>query len=148
MAQSGLSVFDSTMQKTMKFINEVNEKADIQDEHKAFQALRATLHTLRDRLPVNEAVHFGAQLPRLLAGFYYEGWKNPTEPTKDRSKDAFLSHIREYMQDVDPVLNAEHLARVVFSVLNDKVSKGEIDDIQRALPEELRELWPEEAHKS
>jgi len=31
--------------------------------------------TLRDRLTVDEAVNLGAQLPMLVRGFYYEGWR-------------------------------------------------------------------------
>jgi uncharacterized protein (DUF2267 family) len=33
------------------------------------------LHALRDRLPPEIAVHLSAQLPMLVRGIYYEGWK-------------------------------------------------------------------------
>ncbi|MFI8891646.1 DUF2267 domain-containing protein [Streptomyces paradoxus] len=33
------------------------------------------LHPLRDRLPVETAVQFGAQLPTLVRGVYYDGWR-------------------------------------------------------------------------
>lgn len=147
MTTTGLPVFDTTVQKSMKIIDDISTKADIHDRHKAFQALRATLQTLRDRLPVNEAVHLGAQLPRLITGFYFEGWKPSAVPTKDRTKDDFLDHIREYMQDVDPVIDAEHSARAVFSVISETVSEGEINELKDAMPEELRDLWSKEAQK-
>lgn len=148
MTTTGLSVFDTTVQKSMKIIDEVSVKAHIHDRHKAFQALRATLQTLRDRLPVNEAAHLGAQLPRLITGFYYEGWKPSSVPKKDRTKDEFLDHIRDYLQDVDPVIDAELAARSVFAIIGKTVSEGEIDEIVNAMPEELRDLWADKASKS
>ncbi|HEX6981966.1 MAG TPA: DUF2267 domain-containing protein [Balneolaceae bacterium] len=148
MTTTGLSVFDTTVQKSMKIVDDVSMKANIYDRHKAFQALRATLQTLRDRLPVNEAVHLAAQLPVLLTGFYYENWKPSSVPKKDCTKDEFLDHIRSYMQDVDPRLDAEHSARAVFAVLSKNVSAGEIDEVKQALPKELRDLWEKEATKS
>lgn len=148
MTKTGLSVFDSTVQKSMQYVSELSIKADIHDKHKALQALRATLQALRDRMPIAEAVHLGAQLPNLLTGFYYEGWKFSKTPKKDRTKEEFLEHIREYLEDVDPVLDAEHIARSVFTILSEKVSDGEIEDIQKVMPEELRDLWPEEVRKT
>lgn len=129
----------------MKLIDRVKEEANIEDTHVAFQALRATLRTLRDRLPVNEAAHIGAQLPNLITGFYYEGWKPSATPKKYRSKEEFLDQIRDYLEDVDPTLDAEHITRGVFRVLNDQISEGQIKDIVQVFPEELRELWPQEA---
>src|SRR5699024_128591 len=138
---SSISVIDSTVQKSMKMINAVSEEAHIEDKKDAFQALRATLQTLRDRLPAGEASQLGAQLPRLISGFYYEGWKPEAEPQKDRTKEEFLDHIRDYMQDKEPVIDAELTARTVFNVLGRTISEGEIDDIKNAIPEELRDLW-------
>jgi hypothetical protein len=40
--------------------------------------LRAFLHTLRDRLTVNGAVHLAAQSSELLRGVYYENWRPST----------------------------------------------------------------------
>jgi uncharacterized protein (DUF2267 family) len=145
MSTTGLSVFDTTVQKTMKMIDDVSMKANIYDRHKAFQVLRATLHTLRDRLPVNEAVHLAAQLPVLLTGFYYENWKPSSVPIKDRTQDEFLGH---YMQDVNPEVDVPYSTRAVFAVLSKNVAAGEIDQIKKALPEELRNLWENETTKS
>jgi uncharacterized protein (DUF2267 family) len=38
------------------------------DKYRTYRLLRATLHALRDRLPAQEAVHLGAQLPMLIRG--------------------------------------------------------------------------------
>lgn len=141
---TGLSTFDSTVQKSIKLINQVQEEAHIDDTHKAFQVMRATLQTLRDRLTVEEAAHLGAQLPNLIAGYYYEGWKPGSTPKKYRNRDEFFDQINNYMQNVDPSMDIEHSVRGIFTVLTQNVSAGQIDDIIHSLPEEVRELWPQE----
>lgn len=138
-----LSIFAKTTQKSMEIIKRVQEEAHIEDEHNAFQAMRATLKALRDRIPVEEAVNLGAQLPNLIAGYYYEGWKPSATPKKDRTQQEFLDRIRDYLPDMNTQIDAEHAARGVFKVLREVVSEGEIDDILKTLPEELRELFPE-----
>jgi len=42
------------------------------DERRAYNALRAVLHALRDRLTTEEIAQFGAQLPTFVRGVYYE----------------------------------------------------------------------------
>jgi uncharacterized protein (DUF2267 family) len=111
------------------------------DQHRAYLGLKATLHALRDRLTVEEAVQLGAQLPMLIRGMYYEGWNPTGEPVKERHKQEFLGHIEEAFkrqQDID----AEQVARAVFRVLSRRITEGEIEDVKRILPPELRELWP------
>ncbi|PWN06484.1 DUF2267 domain-containing protein [Rhodohalobacter mucosus] len=138
-------VIDKTVQKTMILIDEVSVEGNFHDREKAFKALRGTLHALRDRLQVETAAHIGAQLPVLLSGFYYEGWKPAATPRKDRSQEEFLEHIDEYLSDKAPEINSMHAVQTVFRVLNNHISEGEIEDILKVLPEELRELWPEQA---
>lgn len=141
MSATGLKTFDSTLQTTNIWLNEVMEELGWADRHKAYHALRAVLHTLRDRLPPNEAVHLGAQLPMLIRGFYYEGWHPANKPVKERSRDEFLVHITEsFLFDVDA--NSEEIVRAVFKVLATHVTEGEIDDVRNALPSGVRELWP------
>ena len=138
-------VFDTTIQKTMIIIDEVSTEGKFYDREQAFKALRGTLHALRDRLPVNSAAQVAAQLPILLSGFYYEGWKPAATPKKYRSQEEFLERIQEYLSDKAPELNAMHVTQTVFKVLSNHISEGEVEDIMKTLPEELRELWPETA---
>lgn len=74
MSATGLEVFDTTLQRTHTWLKDLMLVLGWQDRHKAYRALRATLHALRDRLTVEETAHLGAQLPMLIRGFYYEGW--------------------------------------------------------------------------
>lgn len=144
---SALSVFDKTAQLTHEWVNDVARELGIDDKHKAFQGLRATLHVLRDRLTVGEAANFGAELPILLAGFYYEGWKPERTPIKTRSQQEFLealeSHLHQYSKNNNLGYEVEALARAVFRVISDRVPAGEVQDVSGILSAEIKELFPE-----
>ena len=141
MSMTGLDVFDRTIHKTNNWLNELMEVLSWHDRHKAYLALRVTLHALRDRLTVEEVAQLGAQLPMLIRGFYYEGWDPTGKPLKERHKEEFLARIEEQFSGDDQA-DAKQVARAVFSVLSDRVTEGEFEDVKHVLPAELRELWP------
>ena len=141
MTTTGLDAFDRTVQTSNRWLKELGELLGWQDRHGAYLAFRATMHALRDRLPMEEMVHLGAQLPLLLRGTYYDGWDPEAQPLRLRRKDDFLALIVERFRSTDPV-DAEHVARAVFAMLANRVSAGEIDDVTHMLPEEIRDLWP------
>jgi uncharacterized protein (DUF2267 family) len=70
------------------------------------------LRTIRDRVPINLAVHLGAQLPLLVRGTYYDQWR-PSETRNWRSAEEFLAIIAKQMSGVRPV-GAADAARAVF----------------------------------
>jgi uncharacterized protein (DUF2267 family) len=144
MSATGLDVFDTTLQRTHIWLKDLMLLLGWQDRHKAYQALRATLHALRDRLTIEETAHLGAQLPMLIRGFYYEGWDPTGKPVKARHRDQFLGRIREHFRD-DEQVDPELVAAAVFMVLASRVTEGEIEDVMHVLPSEIRDLWPSEA---
>jgi uncharacterized protein (DUF2267 family) len=77
----------------------------------------------------------------LIRGFYYEGWDPTGKPLKERSKEEFLARIEEYFSSDDPV-DPEQVARAVFTVLSNRVTEGEIEDVKHVLPAEIEGLWP------
>lgn len=141
MREADLDVFDTTIQKTASWLNELMRLLGWQDQHKAYLALRATLHALRDYLTVEEVAQLGAQLPMLIRGFYYEGWDPTGKPLRERSKAQFLDRIRQEFRS-DRSIDPEQVARAVFTVLAKHVSAGEIEDVKDILPDEIRDLWP------
>ncbi|WP_026100279.1 DUF2267 domain-containing protein [Fortiea contorta] len=145
MTTTGLDIFDATVQKTIPWVNDLARELGWDNKHQVFQGLRATLHALRDRLTVPEAAHLGAQLPILLGGFYYEDWRPGATPTKERHKEEFLNHIRDYFRNINPDVDAEYLVRAVFKILAQRVSRGEIEEVINMMPPALQELWPETA---
>ena len=145
MSTTGIEAFDSTLQKTHIWLNSVMAELGWEDRQKAYLALRATLHALRDRLIIEEVTHLGAQLPMLVRGFYYEGWHPSGKPLKEH-KEQFLSHINESFRN-DPDVNAEQVACAVFRVLANYIASGEIADVKSLLPKDLEALWPQAGGK-
>jgi uncharacterized protein (DUF2267 family) len=141
MSATGLDVFDTTLHKTNSWLNELMQVLGWSDRDKAYSALKATLHALRDRLTVEEVAQFGAQLPTLIRGFYYEGWDPTGKPLRMRHKEEFLGRIEQHFRG-DDYIDPEQVARAVFRVLAQRVSEGEIEDVKHVLPAELQELWP------
>lgn len=140
--QNSYVVFDTTMQKTQVWLNDVMQELAWENKpHKAYLALRTVLHALRDRLTVEEAMQLGAQLPMLVRGFYYEGWTLKNKPHKERHKEQFLEHVREAFRD-DVTVNPQQVVRAVFRVLQRHTSPGEIDDVKQVMPKAFQELWP------
>ena len=140
MSMTGLDVFDATLQKTNIWLKDIMQELGWEDRHKAYVSLRTTLHALRDRLTLEETAQFGAQLPMLIRGLYYEGWTPTGKPDKVRHKADFLASIRAYFQD-DWDVEPEEVARAVLHVITTHVSAGEIEDIKLLLPKELKALW-------
>ena len=140
MSTTGLEVFDRTIHKTNIWLKDLMELLDCQDRHEAYLALKATLHALRDRLTIEEAAQFAAQLPMLVRGFYYESWDPTGKPLKERHREEFLARIKQELRTrpTDP----ERVARAVFQVLANRISEGEIEDVEYILPKEIRNLWP------
>jgi uncharacterized protein (DUF2267 family) len=146
MSRSGLEIFDTTIQETNHWLKLMMEKLGTNNRRQAFNALRAGLHVLRDRVGPANAVHLGAQLPMLLRGAYYEGWRISETPTRER-------HIEDYLDHIDASLprnagvDSDEVARATFSVMSQCLDHGEIAKVLRALPPELRVLWPADEEK-
>lgn len=139
MTDTALPVFEHTLTLTNGWLDDVASALETDDQHRAYQALRATLHALRDRISPEEAAQLSAQLPLLLRGVFYEGWHPAHKPLKERQAEQFLNHIHVDIPDGD----AEAIARAVFGVLCARVSAGEIEDIVNMMPAGIRALWPE-----
>jgi uncharacterized protein (DUF2267 family) len=141
MSQTGLAVFDKTIQETNGWLKTVAGQLGTDDREHAYTALKATLHALRDRIGAENASHLGAQLPLLIRGAFYEGWHMAGTPTKERRLGAFLDHVRHEMPKNFPE-DPEKAARATFQALRERLDPGEFNKVVRMLPTELRQLWP------
>lgn len=140
MSSSGLEVFDKTLQTTNLWLNEIGQEIG-PDRQRCYHALRAVLFALRDRLTVEEASDLSAQLPMLVRGIFYEGFRPTTMPQKIRTQDEFLAKINQHLQNIRP-LGADEAARAVFRVLDKHIPRGEMEQVKNMLPPDIRAIFP------
>jgi uncharacterized protein (DUF2267 family) len=138
MSATGLDVFDKTLQTTNTWLDEITGELG-PDRHLAWHALAAVLHALRDRLPLEVAVHLGAQLPLLVRGVYYDQWHLGGDVERYRSLEEFLERIGRGLQTTRPVSTLK-AAQAVFAVLARHITDGQLDKVRGALPEDIRAL--------
>lgn len=131
--------FDHAVQIANVWLADVAEATETGNDHaRAHRLLRAWLHTLRDRLPVDVTAHLGAQLPALLRGEYYEGW-DPRTATPAWGRTEFLERFRrEAHLEGEDAENAEDTVRAVARALHRHFSSGQLDRVLDALPQDLR----------
>ncbi|MCE9576121.1 MAG: DUF2267 domain-containing protein [Deltaproteobacteria bacterium] len=125
--------------KASEWLHDTMRYLAIEDEHQGLHALRAGLHTLRDRLPVSEVVDLAAQLPTIIRGIYFEGWQPRNDPTTIRTRAALLARVRAH-QGNDHRLDPEAVMRAVMRVIAWHVSAGEINDIMSTMPQAIANL--------
>ena len=144
MSATGLEILDTSVQKTNIWLKDLMEHMETADRHRAYMALKVTLHALRDRLSIEEAAQLGAQLPMIVRGLYYEGWRPGGKPERASSWETFMKPVYLAVCQ-DGSCTPEEIVAAVFDVLSRHVSGGEIDDVISQLPRDIRSLWPEQA---
>jgi uncharacterized protein (DUF2267 family) len=140
MSATGLEVFDRTLQTTNIWLNEIAEKTG-PDKQRAYHGMRAVLFALRDRLTIEEAFHLSAELPLIIRGIFWEGYRPVHKPERYRSLEEFLEKVNEGVGNAAP-MNPEDTARAVFAVLDKHVPQGEMEDVKQMLPKDVRNLFP------
>lgn len=141
MTTTGIEVFDRTVQITNVWLTEIMDDLG-PDRQVAWHALGAVLRATRDRLPVDLSAHLGSQLPLIMRGAYYDQFQPASQPRVSRSVDDFLARVQDDLRFSRPV-NCKDAARSVFKVMAHHLDPGQTCKVWHALPEEVRELWPE-----
>lgn len=137
-----IDAFDSTLQLTHAWIRAYGEELGQHHAQLSYRCLRAALHAIRDRLPVNEAAALAAQLPLLLRGVFYEGWRPSAVPSRSHGLDELYDEIAAELEG-GPHAAPRDVLRAALAVLNEHVDPGEIRKLRHQVGEELRSLWPE-----
>jgi len=138
---NSVSAINHTVEKSHLWIKALKDLGHFSSDEVAYSALHAVLHTLRDRLPTELAAHFSAELPMLIRGLFYEGWKPSKTPCKMKTQRDFFEAIKHGLNNTSQKIDPKHSVQSVFQLLKNKISPGEIENIINVLPKELADLW-------
>lgn len=116
------------------------------DRDRAGRILTATLHALRDIIPIQESLQFIAQLPMFLKAVYVNGWNIKQNKPKVKRMTEFLELVRIHdgpsadydFKKSDEV--AQEYVDTTFTYLRKYVSLGEMEDIRDGLPKDLKTM--------
>lgn len=138
MSAQHLEVLETTLHKTHEWLGAISDQSHL-DTHESYQALRAVLQTLRDRLPADESAHLAAQLPLLIRGIFFEGWRPSVVPLKGDLEE-FLQAVSEKIVTPRP-LDTLLITQQVFAVMNRFLGRGEIEKLQGLLNKKMQVLF-------
>jgi uncharacterized protein (DUF2267 family) len=139
--------FDHAVQEANLWLGKIDDRLHLGSRGLAASALRATLHTLRDRLTPEMAVHLSAQLPLVIRGVFFEGWKLSHSPSEDDNIEQFCTHVAIQLPAAFPV-DARTVVSAVFEVIWSELDPGETAKVIDFLPRALRVLWPAVARRT
>lgn len=142
MGGTSIANFTQAAQQAQQWVNELADDLDW-DERRAYHLLRCVLQALRDWLPQEEMVDLSAQLPSLIRGIYFEGWKPRETPVWDRKKAEFIGRVQDAFRD-DLLNDPDAAVAAVFRLLDRHISHGEIVQVRNSMKKSLRELWPKD----
>lgn len=129
-------VFDSASQKATLWLKDIQATGKALNRFQAYAALRAVLHALRDCLPPAAAGKLAAQMPLLIKGVFFDGWKVAAKPSR-LSREEFMSRIRDELRgqsNVNPALALEAVVRALYR----NISCSEIEAMCYVLPRHVR----------
>lgn len=137
---SHVPALDSSVQSTYLWLHDIERELGFKNEPAAYATLRATLHALRDRLPVESIANFGAGLPTMIRGIYYDGWHPSATRLKAAHDQALGVSMQHDLLGHDELRAGEAVATKVARVIQ-HMDPGETDHVFDAWPKQVRELW-------
>jgi uncharacterized protein (DUF2267 family) len=137
---------EHTVQVTHAWIDELDQHLGWHDEPRSYRLLMAVLHAVHEWLPVNETDDLPAHFPVRLCGRYCEERRSPTMAMKNHSTKDFIDRVALGFMP-DPIKDPTAAILTVFSLLSEKVSESEIEDMVHVLPQELQRAWKGEDHR-
>lgn len=135
MPATGPDPFNHAIHTANIWLADASAAFGTRDRHYTHRALRAWLHTLRDRLTVEAAAKFAAQLPELLRGIFFDGW----EPNKVPVKYGVDEYTRRFAAEAGiPPVQVPIAAATITQTVGDHMSPGQLDQALAELPVDLR----------
>jgi uncharacterized protein (DUF2267 family) len=94
------SLLQPTVRLTASWLAEIALRARCGDGT-SFAVLRAVLHALRDRLTDEAAIALAQDLPALIRGIWFDGWRPSPAPVRDRTLADWLVTLEGHLLAAD-----------------------------------------------
>lgn len=137
MSFTGVDSLDRSIAKANAWLAGIDAGFGTGDRRLAYRVLRAWLHGLRDRLSVEVAAHFAAQLPELLRGVFFDGW-NPSRVPQKYDRAGYVTRFAREARVRDS--DVAKAAGIVTAVARRHMSDGVMTQALERLPSGLREV--------
>lgn len=144
--------FEKYAQEGNSFIKELAGNLGHPDEvARTGIILRAVLHTLRERITIEESLNLISSLPMFLKAIYVDNWKYSGKPMSIRTKKEFTDEVEKFQNQMGErefnwKISTEEIINIVFSSLKKYIPEGEAEDIIAQLPSEIKELFRVKVH--
>lgn len=137
--------FEDNKKDAIVLLQSVAQELNTDDLNKAGRIFRAVLQAIRDRLPVNEAVHFAAQLPIFWKGIFFDQYDPEKVPVRIRDAQEWINYIRNknaFAANNDFQQDEEITAafKGVFKALQNHMTDGQLQKVKESLNQEIQEL--------
>lgn len=127
-----------------EFIKLVRERSEMAGRGDTENAIKSVFQTLRDRIVTQTWENVQSQLPHefqqaMTMGFMEKMSDTVSGPTRMDLK-SFIMRVADRLQTTD-YNQAEKVTRAVFITLRQATTPGAQEEIERELPEDIREFW-------
>lgn len=133
-------VLERTLHETHDWLNDLAARLGWEDRRACWRVLSVSLHMMRDRMATPEVAHLGAQLPTMVRGAYYEGWRPAAEGSLPHDLGSFLRPLNEAF-DAVPAFDAERAFAAVVALLRERITEGEMQHVKRMMPQDVAAIW-------
>lgn len=139
MGHAASAPLDQTTQKANLWLEDMAAELGVTSD-RAYEALTATLHVIRDCLPPDSALRFADQLPPAFRGAYLDGWMRRAEPACWESPEEFV-HALQTQLPIDFPVEADAVAQAVIEAMLSHMACSEVAKMVAHMPEPIRVLW-------
>ncbi len=135
---------DRAIQNTILWLNDIQEELGWDSRDNVYQATKAVLQTIRDRLPVEEVVHLSANLPLVMKGMLMDGYDLRDKPLRVRSLEEFYDNVQDNYDGLRRnTIDTDEASHAVIRALNNRMGGGEMTKVAAVMPEKIKRLFEE-----
>jgi uncharacterized protein (DUF2267 family) len=144
LVSTNIVALDRAVSNALEIIDQIQDELGWESRDKTYQATKAVLQSIRDRLPTEEVVHFSANLPLIFKGMLMDGYSLKDKPLRIRDLEGFLEYIQaNYDASMRDLINPEDAFVTVVGILNRRMGGGEMCKVAANMPEAIRRLFRE-----